>query len=182
MYLDFIMFDIFCLIKTFISKTTSLRHVFEKVLSAKWPHKLGEMCLSKSGCLGFATKISNFTLSPLLLRFRCLTNSFYRRYLPCMYNISPIYRIYFIYSIHAIHSVIRSYMLGLLLWYFPCRVSSSHCIANCYGLLPPALSGNLRIELVPAAIWHQWTRACTNILKLYFTCVASQICFYSDFG
>ena len=37
-------------LKTFISKTTSLRYVFDKVPSAKWPHKPKEnsMFLSKS--------------------------------------------------------------------------------------------------------------------------------------
>ena len=42
-------FTIVC--QTFTSKTTSLKHVFDKVSSAKWPHKLGEniMFLSKSG-------------------------------------------------------------------------------------------------------------------------------------
>ena len=40
----------FFLLKTFISKTASLRYVFDKVPSAKWPHKPGEniMFLSKS--------------------------------------------------------------------------------------------------------------------------------------
>ena len=33
-----------------MSKTTSLTHVFEKVPSAKWPHKLGEDILCLSNC------------------------------------------------------------------------------------------------------------------------------------
>ena len=48
--------------------------------------------------IGFATKISNFT--PPLLRFLCLINSFYRRYVPCMYNISNISNRYPIYPIY----------------------------------------------------------------------------------
>ena len=37
--------------QTFTSKTTSFKHVLEKVPSAKWPHELGEniMFSSKSG-------------------------------------------------------------------------------------------------------------------------------------
>ena len=47
--LFFAMFGIL-LLNTFISKTTSLRYVSDKVPSAKWPHKPGEniMFLSKS--------------------------------------------------------------------------------------------------------------------------------------
>ena len=41
---------LFCFAKTFISKTTSLKYVFDKVTSAKWPHTPGEnlICLSTS--------------------------------------------------------------------------------------------------------------------------------------
>ena len=102
-------------------------------------------CQNLDFSIGFASNISNFT--PPLLRFLCLINSFYRRYVSCVYtisnipNISPIYPIYFLYSIHSIHSVIRSYVLGFLS-YFLCRISSSHrmvwkqnnivCRANVY--------------------------------------------------
>ena len=141
-------FWVMFLVNTFISKTPSLRYVSEKVPSAKWPHKLGEKisCFRQNldFSIGFATKISIFKLRPLF-RFLCLINSFYRRYVSCVYtisnisNISPIYPIYFVYSIHSIHSVIRSYVLGFLA-YFPCRISSSHrttclrCTMTCrYG-------------------------------------------------
>ena len=49
--------------------------------------------------IGFATKISTLTLPPLL-RFLCLINSFYRKYVSCVYNISNISNIYSIYSIN----------------------------------------------------------------------------------
>ena len=42
--------------------------------------------------IGFAMKMSNFTLPPIL-RFLCLINSFCRRYVPCKYNISNIFGI-----------------------------------------------------------------------------------------
>ena len=52
--------------------------------------------------IGFATKISIFKHPPLL-RFLCLINSFYRRYVSCMYNISNISNIYQIYPIYPIY-------------------------------------------------------------------------------
>ena len=88
--------------------------------------------------LYFTIKTSIFKLRPLF-RFLCLINSFYRRYVSCVYtisnipNISPIYPIYFVYSIHSIHSVIRSYVLGFLS-YFLCRISSSHCRTRTRGI------------------------------------------------
>ena len=36
--------------------------------------------------IGSATEIENFTLPTPLLCFLCLINSFYKRYVPCMYN------------------------------------------------------------------------------------------------
>ena len=84
--------------------------------------------------LYFTINTSICKLRPLF-RFLCLINSFYRRYVSCVYtisnisNISPIYPIYFVYSIHSIHSVIRSYVLGFLS-YFPCRIYSSHRITR----------------------------------------------------
>ena len=92
--------------------------------------KISCFCRKLDLTLYFTIKTSIFKLRPLF-RFLCLINSFYRRYVSCVYtisnisNISPIYPIYFVYSIHSIHSVIRSYVLGFLS-YFLCRISSSH--------------------------------------------------------
>ncbi len=66
---------------TFISKTASLRHVSNKVLRAKWQC----FCQKLLFRLNFAIKTSIFKLRPLL-RFLCLINSFYRRYVSSMYN------------------------------------------------------------------------------------------------
>ena len=49
--------------------------------------------------IGFATKILIFT-NPPLVRFLCLINSFYRKYVSCVYNISNISNIYSIYPIN----------------------------------------------------------------------------------
>ena len=73
---------------TYVSKMASLRHVSNKVLSAQWPHwTCGNiMFLSKSAIrLCFAIKTSIFKFRPLL-RFLCLINSFYGRYVSSMYN------------------------------------------------------------------------------------------------
>ena len=50
LHVCFLLFLVFFLLKTFISKTASLRYVYDKVPSAKWPHKPGEnnMLLSNS--------------------------------------------------------------------------------------------------------------------------------------
>ena len=84
-------------------------------------------CQNPDFTLYVIVKSSIFNLRPLF-GVPCLINSLYRRCVSCMQNISnisPKYQIFFIYSIHTIHSVIRLYMLGLNLSYFPCRVSSS---------------------------------------------------------
>ena len=87
--------------QTFTSKTASFKHVLEKVSRAKWPHRTNQ---EKFSCFGqnldftlyFTIKTSIFKLWPLF-RFLCLINSFYRRYVSCVYNISNIYDIYSIY-------------------------------------------------------------------------------------
>ena len=92
-------------------------------------------CQNLDLALYFTIKTLIFKLRPLS-RFLHLINSFYRTYVPCMYNISNISNVYiqyiidifniFTYSILSIHSVIRSHMLGFFLSYFLCRISSSH--------------------------------------------------------
>ena len=47
------------------------------------------VCYNLVFTIGFAIQISIFTL-PLLLRFFCLINSFYRRYDSCVYIFDPI--------------------------------------------------------------------------------------------
>jgi len=92
------------LLKKFISKTASVRYVYDKVPSAKWPHKPGEdiMCLSTSGLyIVFYHQNLDFKLRPLL-RCLCRINSFYRRYASCMCNISNIYPIYRIDPIYML--------------------------------------------------------------------------------
>ena len=92
---------------TLTSKTPSLKHDSDKVPRAKLPHGTYSniMILSKSGLsIGFATKILIFTPPPLLC-FLCLINSFYRRYVSC---------VYIIYSIDPIYCLIISYYRELL--------------------------------------------------------------------
>ena len=109
-------------VKRFISKTTSLRYVSKRECQVQ--NERGEMeclCQQLDFTLYFTSKTSTLKLQPLV-RSLCLINSFYRRYASRMcyisdiFNRSPIYTIHFIYSIHAvIHSVIRRFILGLLL-------------------------------------------------------------------
>ena len=97
--------------------------------------KLWRVCQTLNFTFYFTIKMSIFKLWPLFRVVR-LINSFYRRYVFCMCNISnisrisPTYPIYFIYSIHSIHSVIRSYIWGLFLSWFPCRNCSSYRISR----------------------------------------------------
>jgi hypothetical protein len=90
-FLDFVISgDLF--LKTFISKTAFLRYVFDKAPSAKWPtnrRKISCFCQNLPFIMFFAIKTSIFQLRPLL-RFLCLINSFYRRYVSRMYNRSNI--------------------------------------------------------------------------------------------
>ena len=84
------------LLKTLISKTVSLRYVFDKVPSAKWPHKPGENIVFLSNLqftLYLTIKTSIFKLRPLFRLF-CPINSIYRRCVSCIYNIYPIDPIY----------------------------------------------------------------------------------------
>ena len=55
--------------------------------------KISCFCQKLDLTLYFAIKTSIFKLRPLF-RFLCLINSFYRRYVSCIYNIYPIYPIY----------------------------------------------------------------------------------------
>ena len=55
--------------------------------------KISCFCQKLDLTLYFTIKTSIFKLRPLF-RFLCLINSFYRRYVSCIYNIYPIYPIY----------------------------------------------------------------------------------------
>ena len=58
--------------------------------------KISCFCQNLDFTLYFTIETSIFKLRPLF-RFLCLINSFYRRYVSCMYNISNIYPIYIQY-------------------------------------------------------------------------------------
>ena len=77
-------------IHTLLSKTASLSHVSNKVLRAKWPHKPGVNIM-----FSVKTHLYNWICHqnldfqndpPAPLRFLCLINSFYRRYVCCIPN------------------------------------------------------------------------------------------------
>ena len=89
----FQLFTVFVLM--FTSKTTSLKHVSDKEPKAKWPHGTYGNIFVKSWTFQLDLVLkSRFSPYPLTLRFLCLINSFYRRYVSCIYNIYPICTIY----------------------------------------------------------------------------------------
>ena len=102
--------------QTFTSKTASLKHAPDKVLRAKWPHGMygNIMFSSKSGLFNWICYWNLEFYPTPLLRFLCLINSFYRRYVSCIYNIYPIYQIYPIYPIYARYCLTISYYFALL--------------------------------------------------------------------
>ena len=75
--------------------------------------KISCFCQKLDLTLYFTIKTSIFKLRPLF-RFLCLINSFYRRYVSCIYNIYPIYPIYpidiqYIQYILQIHRLISNF-------------------------------------------------------------------------
>ena len=104
---DFAFFRFFCVM--FAWSTTFLQHVSDKVLRARRPYgTYGNSIFAKTFIfqlhLPWKSRFASYTL--LLLLFLCLSNLFHRRYVPCMYNIYPIY------TIHPI------YRLDLIDWFF----------------------------------------------------------------
>ena len=96
--LTFLMFSNFR--RFFIKHLRQKRHLL-KMFSRKcqvqndrtnW-EKISCFCQKLDLTLYFTIKTSIFKLRPLF-RFLCLINSFYRRYVSCIYNIYPIYPIY----------------------------------------------------------------------------------------
>ena len=142
---DFAMYCMFYLAKALISNS-----IFKICFRERAKGKItAQTVQSLDFTWYFTIKTSIFKPRPLC-RFLCLTNSFYRRCVLCMYNISNLYPVCPIYSIR---SFIRSYILHLFLSYFPCWISSANRMLTQRQCKPAKTS--LRSRKVPHLGWKQ---------------------------
>ena len=125
--LDFVIVDVFCL-TPFISKTTSLRYLFEKVPSARWPHTMAEgitFYQNLSFRLYFIVETSIFNLLPIV-RFLCLNVTSFRR---CA-NTSRISDIFYLfYTSNAFNTLYHSTIY-----------LASFCHMSCAKVLPSIIN------------------------------------------
>ena len=130
---------VFCFVKTFISKTKYLIYVSDRVPSTRWlksnffkiyfrqSAKCKKTALTGRRYNVFVNFTLHFTLKTWIFKFRplfrflCLSNSFYRRYVPCMCNISnvsnisPMHLIYFLYVQYIQYILLLDYIFGYTL-------------------------------------------------------------------
>ena len=119
--------------------------------------------------------ISIFELQPLL-RFLCLINSFYSKYVSCvhnLWNISPIYQIYFTYSIH---SVIISHIWCLLLSFCMCKTSLS-CRKGTRTQVIQTSTESQIVSIINTQLHMVSTRLCMNWHELHIECDRCHIAF-----